>query len=325
MIPKAELHCHIEGTAPPDLVRRLATRNGVTLPADLFAPGGGFAWTDFMHFLDAYDAAAGCIRTASDYRDIVHAYLVACAAEGALYVEFFASPDHAAAVGLGYADLVSGVAQGIDDAGRETGIVGRAVMTCIRHLGPERAQAVARAMLQEPHPYVVGFGMAGDERQFHPADFAPAFRLAAEAGLGCTAHAGEFAGPESVTAALDALPISRIGHGVRAIEDPRLLERIAAAGVVLEVSPGSNLALGLYPDRAAHPLHRLIAAGCRVTLNSDDPPYFATSIGREYDLAGLDRAALIDITRTAIGAAFADRATKAALLDRIAEPRGGAE
>lgn len=316
-VPKAELHCHIEGTAPSSLVRRLAARNGVVLPPGLFTPGGGFAWRDFAQFLDAYDAASTCIRTPADYRDIVHAYLTVAAAEGAIYVEFFASPDHAAAVGLDYVDLLAGLARGIDDALRDCGIVGRIVMTCIRHLGPDRALGVARRMLEEPHPYVVGFGMGGDERLFDPADFAPAFRLAAEAGLGCTAHAGEFAGPGSVRAVLDSLPVSRIGHGVRAVEDPDLLQRIAAEGVVLEVCPGSNLALGLYPARSAHPLRRLIEAGCRVTLNSDDPPYFATSIGHEYEACGLDRAALLGITRTAIEAAFVDDAMRAELLARL--------
>ncbi len=322
MLPKAELHCHIEGTAPPELVRRLATRNGVALPAGLFAPEGGFAWSGFTQFLAAYDTAAGCIRTADDYRDIVKSYLAGAAREGAIYVEFFASPDHAAGVGLGYGDLLAGLAAGIAEAEAEGGAVGRVVMTCIRHLGPARALGLVRRMLEQPHPYVVGFGMAGDERRYHPAEFAPAFRLAAEAGLGCTAHAGEFGGADAVAATLDALPVSRIGHGVRAVEDGAVLARLARGGIVLEVSPGSNVALGLYPDRAAHPLRRLLAAGCRVTLNSDDPPYFGTSIGREYEASGLDRAILLDITRTAIEAAFVTPDLRAILLRRL-EGAGG--
>ena len=118
-------------------------------------------------------------------------------------------------------------------------------------------------------------------------------------------------------AAIDALPVTRIGHGVRSADDPRLMAELVRRGIVLEVCPGSNIALGLYPDRAAHPLHRLIAAGVRVTLGSDDPPYFHTTLGTEYDEAGLDEAALRGITRTAIEASFADEALKKKLLAKV--------
>jgi adenosine deaminase len=172
-------------------------------------------------------------------------------------------------------------------------------------------------MVAEPHPYVVGFGMGGDEAKFAPLDFAPAFRLAHEHGLGCTVHAGEVCGPESVWAALRDLPVTRIGHGVRSAEDPRLLDELARRGIVLEVCPGSNLALGLYANRLAHPLHRLIAAGVRVTLNSDDPPFFHTTLGAEYADAGLDEKALRRIARTALEASFVDEATRRRLLGEI--------
>jgi adenosine deaminase len=172
-------------------------------------------------------------------------------------------------------------------------------------------------MVAEPHPYVVGFGMGGDEAKHVPADFAAAYRLACDKGYGCTVHAGEVMGPESVWAAIRDLPVTRIGHGVRSADDPRLMEELARRGTVLEVCPGSNVALGLYPDRAAHPLHRLIAAGVRVTLGSDDPPFFHTTLGMEYDKAGLGDAELRGITRTAIEASFADEATKQRLLREI--------
>jgi adenosine deaminase len=172
-------------------------------------------------------------------------------------------------------------------------------------------------MVIEPHPYVVGFGMGGDEARFAPIDFAPAYRLAHEHGYGCTVHAGEVMGPESVWAAIRDLPVTRIGHGVRSADDPVLMEELARRGIVLEVCPGSNVALGLYPDRASHPLHRLIDAGVRVTLNSDDPPFFHTTLGTEYDLAGLDEKRLRDIARTTIEASFAGEATKRQLLERI--------
>jgi adenosine deaminase len=325
LLPKAELHCHIEGAMPPDLARRIARRNGVDLPAGLFAADGSYAWHDFTSFLAAYDASAAVLRRAEDYAELMDAYLRACAAEGAIYVEVFDSPDHAATVGLSYAEQIAGLAAGIDRARAACGIEARILVLCLRHLGPDRALAVARGMIAEPHPYVVGFGMAGDERRFAAADFAPAFSVADGAGYGCTAHAGEVAGPESVRAALAALPVSRIGHGVRAAEDPALLDELARRGTVLEVCPGSNLALGLYPDRASHPLQRLIDAGCRVTLNSDDPAFFATSIGREYAdaSAALSDQALLEITRTALDAAFVDDTVKGALRQRLAAGMAG--
>lgn len=320
-LPKAELHCHIEGAVAPGLLHRLADRNGIRLPTAMFAPDGRYAWTDFSDFLDAYDRASECLRHPADYRDIMYEYLMACAAEGAVYVEVFSSPDHAAAVGMSYAGHLEGLTAGIDDAFTEAGIIGRVIVTCVRHLGPQRAVEIVRSMKAEPHPYVVGFGMGGDEHRFVLADFVPAFRLAHEAGYACTVHAGEVAGPDSVRQAIDLLPVSRIGHGVRAAEDSRLLEDIARRGIVLEVCPGSNLALGLYPDHASHPLPRLIAAGCRVTLNSDDPPFFGTSIGREYAAAakhfGLSEAALLRITETAVDAAFVDPETRLSLRQRL--------
>jgi adenosine deaminase len=179
------------------------------------------------------------------------------------------------------------------------------------------ALAMVRGMVAEPHPYVVGFGMGGDEAKFTPADFMQAYRLAHERGYGCTVHAGEVLGPESVWASIEALPVTRIGHGVRSADDPALMAELARRGTVLEVCPGSNVALGLYPDRAAHPLHRLIDAGVAVTLNSDDPPFFHTTLGNEYDKAGLEPAALKQIARVALAASFADETTKRKLLREI--------
>lgn len=314
MIAKAELHCHLEGSIAPALARELGQRNDVAFPEGMFDGNGHYVWRDFLSFLDAYDRVCLGVLTPKDFGDVIYSYLASIAREGAVYAEIFCSPERASARGLSYAAWLDGLAGGIDRAKREFGIEGRIIVICIRHLGPQRALKMAREMVAEPHPYVVGFGMGGDEAQFTPADFAPAYGLVAERGLGCTVHAGEVCGPESVRDALAALPVTRIGHGVRSIEDPRLVEELARRGTVLEVCPGSNIALGLYPDRARHPLRRLMAAGVRVTLNSDDPPFFHTTLGREYDEAGLSDQELLGITRTAIEASFADEATKKRLL-----------
>ena len=232
--------------------------------------------------------------------------------------ETFISPDHAAAVGMSYDDMLSGCVEGINDAERDFGIVGRLIVSCIRHLGPEQAVVVAQQLADNPHPYIVGFGMGGNESMFTQADFAPAFNIAAAAGLACTTHAGEILGPESVWDAIDNLPVTRIGHGVRSVEDPALMAELVKRGIALEVCPGSNIALSVYPDLASHPLNTILQAGISTSLNADDPPFFATTIGAEYQSGakdfGLDLEQLRNISRMAMQASFADADTKARLL-----------
>jgi adenosine deaminase len=324
-VPKAELHVHLEGTARPELIRRLAARNGVALPAGLLADDETFHWTDFLHFLRTYDLAASVIRTAQDYRDVVFEYLVACAAEGTRYVELTCSPDHARAAGLDEAEHRAGIFQGIDDARAAAGIEGRVLVSVVRNFGADAAERVAAEAAAMPHEYVVGFSMAGDEAGFPAAGFARAFAIADDAGLGCTCHAGEHAGPESVRAALGLPGVVRLGHGVRAVEDPALVRELAERRVVLEICPTSNVALGVYPSYGAHPLPALLAAGVLVTLNSDDPPYFGSTIGGEYGVArdrfGFDDAGLAQLTDTALQAAFADDALRARLRDGLRATR----
>jgi adenosine deaminase len=315
-IPKVELHCHIEGAAPPGLVRRLAERYGVDL-AWLFGADGQYAWSDFTSFLRAYDGAASVFRSRDDYCELAEAYLTSSAAEGVIYTEAFVSPDHARRSGIAYPDYIGGIADGMRRAEAAYGIIGRIIPLIERHHGPERAIEAARTAVDHRIPEVVGFGMAGDERMWRPADFAPAFSIAREAGLPLTCHAGELCDWTMIRDTLDAIPVRRIGHGVRAIENPDLVRRLADEDVVLECCPGSNIALGVFPDYESHPFLRLRDAGVKVTLNSDDPPFFWTSMAKEYAAAAnrfdLDRASLESITATAIDAAFCDEATKGRL------------
>ncbi len=320
MLPKAELHVHLEGTAPPELIARLAVRNGVALPDGLLRDDGRFHYGDFLHFLRTYDLAASVIRTPEDYRDITYEYLAGVAREGGIYVELTASPDHAALVGLSDEGHLRGIAAGIDDARRDYGIEARILLAAVRNFGAEQALRVARHAAERPHPYVVGFALAGDER-ISPADFTEAFTIAADAGLGCTVHAGEWEGPASIRAAL-ALPVDRLDHGVRAIEDQALVGEIAARGITLNTCPTSNVVLGVYASYAEHPLPRLRAAGVRVTVGSDDPPYFGTTLGGEYGVCaehfGYDDDELRGITAAAIDAAFCEEPLRAALRARLA-------
>jgi len=319
MTLKAELHCHIEGAASPDLVTRQARKYGAD-PSP-FIRDGAFVWHDFTSFLAAYDFSASLFRSEEDYALLADHYLTTLARDGAIYSEIFISPDHAARAGLSPKAYTDALGEGIARAGAKTGIEGRMIVVGLRHVGVEAIEKAARFAARCGNPRVTGFGVAGDERMGDMEDYVRAFEIARESGLGITIHAGELTGWETVAAALDHIRPSRIGHGVRAIENPDLVRRIAEQGIVLECCPGSNIALDVFPDFASHPFASLRAAGCKVTLNSDDPPYFRTSLAREYAIAGdyfdMDKKALTAVTRTAIEAAFVDRKTKAALLARL--------
>ncbi|TIL61188.1 MAG: adenosine deaminase [Mesorhizobium sp.] len=316
---KAELHCHIEGAAAPELVIRQAQKYGKdTSP---YIQDGSFVWHDFTSFLAAYDFSSDLFRTEEDYARLADHYLTSLARDGAIYSEIFTSPDHAGKAGLSPKAYTDALGEGMARAKAKTGIEGRMIVTGVRNAGVESIEQAARFAARCGHPLVTGFGVAGDERTGDLEDYVRAFEIAREAGLGITVHAGELMGWESVKAALDHIRPARIGHGVRAIENPDVVRRIADEGVVLECCPSSNIALRVFDSFADHPFPALLAAGCKVTLNSDDPPYFRTSLKREYDIAAehfsMNDKALAAVTRTAIDAAFVDRKTRAMLLGRL--------
>lgn len=320
-LPKIELHLHLEGAAPPALIRDLAHARHQDI-SRIFAADGGYAWTDFQHFLAVYEAVTSVLRTPEDYGRLTAAVLERAAAEGVIYLETFLSPDFCGGRDLSaWREHLAAIAEAATRARAAHGIVARGIVTCIRHFGPEAARESARCAAEAAGDFIVGFGMAGDETRGQPRDFAYAFDMAREAGLGRTAHAGEWRGPDSVRAALSDLRVDRIGHGVRAIEDSTLVERLAESGIVLEVCPGSNLALGLFPSLAAHPIDRLRRAGVRVTVSTDDPPFFRTSMTREYEsLAetfGWEADDFAALNRVALEAAFCDDATRADLRARL--------
>lgn len=318
-MPKAELHCHIEGAAPPALALSQAQRYGIDTSA--FIRDGEYAWEDFTSFVASYDATANLFRTEEDYALLAETYLTGIAEAGAVYSELIVSPDQGDAVGIGADAYISGLAEGAEQARARTGIETRLLIVGIRHFGPERVMKAAEYAARRPHPLISGFNLAGEERMHRVADFARAFDIARDAGLGITIHAGELSGAFSVRDALDHVRPTRISHGVRAIEDGDLVRRLADEGVVLEVCPGSNIALKVFPDFEHHPLRALHEAGVRVTLNSDDPPFFHTSLAREYEIAssvmGFSDEALLGMTRTAIEAAFVDEPTRQRLLSRL--------
>ena len=315
-LPKVELHLHLEGAAPPALVRDLAAAKGVDV-SGLFDEGGAYRRSDFAAFLRAYEMAASVIDGPEDYARLTRAVLEESAGQGVVYQEAFVSPD---LCGGGDVAAWREHVEAIEEAARGD-VALRVVATCIRHLGPERARAAALCAAETAGDFVTGFGMGGDEGAGRAGDFAWAFDCAREAGLGLTSHAGEWGGPASVRETLGALRPSRIGHGVRAIEDLALVDDLAERGVVLEICPGSNVALGVFPSVERHPIARLRERGVAVTVSTDDPPFFGTALGAEWE--ALERAFgwgpddLAELNRTALAAAFCDGATRAAIEKRL--------
>ena len=324
-LPKAELHVHIEGTVTPDMARKKAAAHGLSLPADIFsADGKSYEWGGFVDLVTrVYDAVAQTVRTRQDYEDIAYDYLKRCAAENCLYVELIISPDHAKRFGLSYKDMVEGIAAGIDRARADFGIEARMNAALVRHLPQADVDAAAQTIVSYKHPYVVGLDLAGAEKSGDIPRFRPTFKFIkgwTGGQMGWRIHAAEAAGAENARAALD-LHVKRIGHGVRAVEDPAVLADLVKSGTHLEICPTSNVLAGLYPDYKAHPLTQLRAAGVRFSLNSDDPGLFGNSIGTEYQVAhdhfGLSPAQLSAVTRTAIEDSFVDDKAKKLLLQKV--------
>ena len=322
--PKLELHLHLEGAAPPAFIRGLAAEKHVDI-SGVFDANGDYAYTDFWHFLKVYEAATSVLQTPEDYRRLTLAVLEECAKSGVIYAETFVSPDFCGGRDLAaWRDYLAAIEQAAAQAEASMGITLRAIVTPIRHFGPEKAREVAICAAETAGRFVTGFGIAGDEKVLEPKDYLWSFDCAREAGLGITAHAGEWRGPDHIRATLAALNPSRIGHGVRAIEDLALVDELAERGTVLEVCPGSNIALGLYPDWRSHPIGQLHHRGVKVTVSTDDPPFFHTTMAREWDRLAeafdWDQGVFDTLNRNALDAAFCDTETKTKIAKRL-EPR----
>jgi adenosine deaminase len=316
---KAELHCHLEGAAPPELVTQQAEKYGIDTAA--FLQDGRYVWGNFAEFIACYDLVAQVFKTEEDYALLTYSYLQELASVNTIYSELIISPDHGDRIGLGADAYLRGIVAGIEEAKTKHGIETRIIVTGERHFGPEAVEKAARFAAKRPHPLITGFNLAGEERMGRVGDYAKAFDIARDGGLGLTIHAGEVCGAFSVEDALDLVKPQRIGHGVRVVEDSELVKRVIDQGTVLEVCPGSNIALSVYPTFDAHPLRKLFDAGVRISLNSDDPPFFDTSLAQEYEIAqhsfGFTDEELNRTTRTVLESAFVDEQTRIGLLQRF--------
>jgi adenosine deaminase len=320
-LPKVELHLHLEGAAPPALIRGLAREKHMDL-SGIFDDRGGYKYTDFWDFLKVYEAATETLKSPEDYARLTMAVLEESAASGVVYCETFLSPDFCGGRDLGaWREYLQAIREAADQAERTMGITLRGIITCIRHFGPDKARQTAKCAAETAGDWIVGFGIAGDEKIGKPKDFRWSFDMAREAGLRLTAHAGEWGGPESVRDALHDLGVERIGHGVRAIEDLALVDELAEKGVVLECCPGSNVALEIYPTFRKHPIGELHRRGVKVTISTDDPPFFHTTMEREYvmlhEAFDWDDGVFRAIAQTSLDAAFCDADTKARIAKRL--------
>ena len=326
-LPKAHLHLHFTGSLRPATLRALAERHGVRLPDSLRQTDGlhppDLRTTDergWFRFQRLYDTARSVVRGEDDVRRLLREAAEDERAEGSGWLEIQVDP-------TSYAPWLGGLTPAVEvivDAAREaeqaTGVGVAVLIAANRTRHPLDARTLARLAAMHAGDRVVGFGLSNDERRGRTAEFGPAFRIAARAGLLSAPHGGELAGAENVRAVLDELGAQRIGHGVRSIEDPRLLDRLAEQGVALEVCPVSNVRMGVFDQLSDVPLRRLREAGVHVALGADDPLLFGERLVAQYDAAralGFTDDELAELARDSIRASRAPEDVRRRLLDGV--------
>ncbi len=284
-LPKAELHIHLEGSILPTTLLQLARQNGQPLPADDEAGlRAYYQFRDFGHFLNLYITILKCLRTPADYRLIAYEFGREMARQNIRYAEVtFTIISNALYSGLPWEAILDGLNQGRAAAQAEFGIAWGWIFDIVRDR-PDLQAAVVDMALAGRARGVVALGLAGDERLDSAATFQASFDRARAAGLPCIPHTGELSGPDKMWEVLYALQPYRLQHGVRAIEDPALVDFLRTNRIGIDVCPTSNVRLGVYPDYGVHPLRQLWDAGLLITVNSDDPPLFGTDLNHEYEL-----------------------------------------
>ena len=324
-LPKAELHLHIEGTLEPDLMLALGERNRVPLRyATVEEALEAYEFTDLQSFLEIYYEGARVLRNEEDFHDLTRAYLERARRDNVVHAEIFFDAQAHTERGVPFEVVLEGIRSALDAAAAELGITSRLILCFLRHLSPEQAMATLEQAL--PHrDAIVGVGLDSSELGNPPSLFTPVFDRAREEGFLTVAHAGEEGPPEYIWEALDLLHVRRIDHGVRCLEDDKLVERLRRDRVPLTVCPLSNVKLRVFDRIEKHSIPRLIEAGLCVTVNSDDPAYFGGYINDNYravrDAHEIDRAGLFQLARNSFVGSFLDDAAKSrhlAALDRLA-------
>ncbi len=315
-MPKAELHIHIEGSLEPELIFALAERNGVKLAYDsVEALRAAYAFTDLQSFLDIYYAGASVLLKEDDFHDMAWAYFLRAQADNVVHAELFFDPQTHTERGVPMATIILGLKRACDRARAELGISASLILCFLRHLSEEAAFQTLEAALPF-RAHFIGVGLDSSERGHPPEKFARVFARCRELGLHRVAHAGEEGPPEYIWNALDLLKVERIDHGVRCVEDPALVQRLAASRVPLTVCPLSNVKLCVYPQMDRHAMPALLAAGLCATVNSDDPAYFGGYINDNFvalfdALPELGVAEAYTLARNSFEASFAPAADQA--------------
>ena len=321
-LPKAELHVHLVGSASPETVLGLSRRHpSSTVPIDLRALRDFYSFTDFAHFIDVYIAVNSLVVSAADITDLVVGLARDLAACNVRYAEVTVTPYSHLLVGIPAADITAALAVGRQRAADEHAVRLQWVFDIPGECGPAAGLDTVDWLLDQKPSGTAGFGLGGPEIGFPRALFTESFDRARAAGLPSLPHAGETTGPESVWSALDDLGAVRVGHGIASVVDPALLARLRDDDVALEVCPTSNARTGAVASLEVHPLSRLVDAGVPVTLGSDDPGMFATTLTREYEVAhevlGLTLPQLTEIARTGVRVSFAPDEVKVVMLAEI--------
>jgi adenosine deaminase len=320
-MPKAELHLHIEGTLEPELMFEIGARNGVSIPfASVEEVRKAYEFTDLQSFLDIYYAGANVLLKEQDFYDMTWAYLERVHDQNVRHVEIFFDPQTHTDRGVAFETVIAGIHGALEDADHRFGISSRIILCFLRHLSGEAALETLEQALPFKH-WIIGVGLDSSEVGHPPQKFVAAFDRAREEGLLTVAHAGEEGPPEYIWEALDLLHAKRIDHGVRCIEDAKLVKRLRKEQIPLTVCPLSNVKLCVYDRMEDHSLKRLLDAGLCATVNSDDPAYFGGYMNENFLAAqrGLDlsRDEIVTLARNAFEATFLDRAGKDALLKEL--------
>ena len=316
LMPKAELHLHIEGTLEPELIFKLAQRNQVRLPyASVEALRAAYDFKDLQSFLDIYYAGASVLLHEQDFFDLAWAYLEKAAADNVVHAEIFFDPQTHTARGVPMETVIKGLHHACQRAHQEFGLSAKLILCFLRHLSEEDAFATLEAALPFRHHFI-GVGLDSSELGHPPAKFERVFAKCRELGLHVVAHAGEEGPPEYIRDALDLLQAERIDHGVQAVRDADLMKRLADLRVPLTVCPLSNIKLCVFPTLAQHNLKSLLDAGLCVTVNSDDPAYFGGYVNDNYvqlfAALGLEGRHAYQLAFNSFEASFADPAQKKA-------------
>ena len=312
--PKAELHIHLEGAIAPATVLALAQRNKIALPVETVAElRERFTYRDFDHFIQTFLMVTACLRTREDYEQIVYELGAEMARQNIRYAEVTVTPSTHHLLGVPHDVYFSGMQRGRARAQADFHVQINWIFNIVRKWSDSTrtrpmADYVTGVAIEGKNDGVLALGLAGTEAGYPPEPFAPWFERARSAGLHSVPHAGEMAGPESIWGALSALGAERIAHGVRAAEDPTLIDYLVQHHIPLDITPTSNICLGVYPTYAAHPLRQLFAAGIPITIGTDDPPLFKTTLNAEVmHLAtdfSLDVAAIDEILLNGIRCSF---------------------